>query len=121
MLNFHDSVKDDHMPEISEQELSDEEVLKELRLLKEELKDQVVVLGHHYQNDDVISFADITGDSLALAREAAKLKKPYIVFCGVHFMAETADILVGPDQKVILPDLNAWLLHGRHGKQRRHR
>lgn len=107
MLNFHDSVKDDHMPEISEQELSDDEVLQELRLLKEELKDQVVVLGHHYQNDDVISFADITGDSLALAREAAKLKKPYIVFCGVHFMAETADILVGAEQKVILPDLNA--------------
>lgn len=107
MLDLFENKKDDHLPEISETELSDSEVLIELKALKKELSDQVVVLGHHYQNDDVISFADITGDSLALAREAAKLKKPYIVFCGVHFMAETADMLVSEEQKVILPDMNA--------------
>lgn len=104
---FGDEEQDGHKPTISEAELSDDEVLVELRKLKEELKDQVVVLGHHYQQDDVISFADITGDSLQLAREAAKLDKPYIIFCGVHFMAETADMLTAPHQKVILPDLKA--------------
>lgn len=96
-----------HKPTISEEELSDDEVLVELKKIKEELKDQVVVLGHHYQQDDVINFADITGDSLQLAREAAMLDKPYIIFCGVHFMAETADMLTKPHQKVILPDLRA--------------
>ena len=94
-------------PIISEEELSDAEVLIELAKIKEELKDQVVVLGHHYQQDDVIGFADITGDSLQLAREAASLNKPYIIFCGVHFMAETTDMLTKNDQKVILPDLRA--------------
>jgi quinolinate synthase len=102
-----DEAADSHKPLISEDELSDEEVLVELKKIKEELKDKVVVLGHHYQQDDVISFADITGDSLQLAREAAKLDKPYIIFCGVHFMAETADMLTSPSQKVILPDLRA--------------
>lgn len=96
-----------HKPIISEEELSDADVLVELKKIKEELKDKVVVLGHHYQQDDVISFADITGDSLQLAREAAVLDKPYIIFCGVHFMAETADMLTSKGQKVILPDLRA--------------
>jgi quinolinate synthase len=96
-----------HKPLISEEELSDAEVLIELKKIKEELKDKVVVLGHHYQQDDVISFADITGDSLQLAREAAQIDKPYIIFCGVHFMAETTDMLTRADQKVILPDLRA--------------
>jgi quinolinate synthase len=104
---FGDEEQDIHKPTISEEELSDEQVLVELKKIKEELKDEVVVLGHHYQQDDVISFADITGDSLQLAREAAKLDKPYIIFCGVHFMAETADMLTAPHQKVILPDLKA--------------
>lgn len=94
-------------PLISEEELSDAEVLIELQKIKLELKDQVVVLGHHYQQDDVIAFADIIGDSLQLAREAASLDKPYIIFCGVHFMAETTDMLTRPNQKVILPDLRA--------------
>lgn len=108
MLNlFEDEQDDAYKPTISETELSDDEVLVELKKIKEELKDQVVVLGHHYQQDDVISFADITGDSLQLAREAAKLDKPYVIFCGVHFMAETADMLTAPHQKVILPDLKA--------------
>lgn len=99
--------KDDHLPIISKEELSDEEVIVELTKIKEELKDKVVVLGHHYQQDDVIQFADVTGDSLKLAQDAANLDKPYIVFCGVHFMAETADMLTRKDQHVILPDLNA--------------
>jgi quinolinate synthase len=106
MINLFEQ-EPDYLPAISEKELSDAEVLVELRKIKEELKDQVVVLGHHYQQDDVIEFADITGDSLALAREAAKLDKPYIMFCGVHFMAETADILSKESQQVILPDLRA--------------
>lgn len=97
-----------HIPPILETELSDDAVLVELKKIKEKLQDQVVVLGHHYQQDDVIAFSDITGDSLQLAREAAKLNdKKYIIFCGVHFMAETADILSTPEQKVLLPDLNA--------------
>jgi quinolinate synthase len=105
---FHEEESDSHKPIISEEELSDADVLVELKKIKEELKDKVVVLGHHYQQDDVISFADITGDSLQLAREAAKLKdKEYIIFCGVHFMAETADMLSESHQKVILPDLRA--------------
>ena len=75
---------------------------------KATLGDQLFILGHHYQRDDVIEFADARGDSfklsvLAQERPAAK----YIVFCGVHFMAESADILTGDDQVVILPDLNA--------------
>jgi quinolinate synthase len=68
----------------------------------------VFVLGHHYQRDEVIRFADVTGDSFKLARDAAaRPDAEYIVFCGVHFMAESADILTGPEQKVILPDLAA--------------
>ncbi|MDO9181635.1 MAG: quinolinate synthase NadA [Bacteriovorax sp.] len=112
LFESHDSSKDaenngTHKPIISEDELSDANVLIELKKIKEELRDQVVVLGHHYQQDDVINFADITGDSLQLAREAANLDKPYIIFCGVHFMAETTDMLTKPNQKVILPDLRA--------------
>jgi quinolinate synthase len=68
----------------------------------------VFVLGHHYQRDEVIEFADVTGDSFKLAREAAaRPDAEYIVFCGVHFMAESADILTSPSQKVVLPDLAA--------------
>ena len=69
---------------------------------------RVFVLGHHYQRDEVIEFADVTGDSFKLAREAAaRPEAEFIVFCGVHFMAESADILTAPTQKVILPDLAA--------------
>jgi quinolinate synthase len=99
--------KDDYLPIISEKEMSDEEVIIELKQIKEELKDKVIVLGHHYQQDDIIQFADITGDSLKLAQDAAKLTHPYVMFCGVHFMAETADMVVGENQHVILPDMNA--------------
>jgi len=71
------------------------------------LGDQVVILGHHYQRDEVVRFADFRGDSLRLAQQAAAAEARYIVFCGVHFMAESADILRRPHQQVILPDLNA--------------
>ncbi len=75
---------------------------------KAELGRDLVILGHHYQQDDVVAFADFVGDSFQLSREAAKLSDArYVVFCGVHFMAESADILTGPQQKVILPDLGA--------------
>ena len=109
MLDIYDDLKStDHLPEIPESELSDEKVLEELTAIKKRLGARVVVLGHHYQQDDVIAFADITGDSLELARKAADLKDAeFIMFCGVHFMAETADMLTGPNQKVILPDMRA--------------
>ncbi|MGL5823300.1 MAG: quinolinate synthase NadA [Nocardioides sp.] len=75
---------------------------------KAALGNRVFVLGHHYQRDEVIQFADVTGDSFKLAREAAaRPDAEYIVFCGVHFMAESADILTATRQKVILPDLAA--------------
>lgn len=106
MIDFYNDTQD-HLPAVDEKELTDEQVLAELKELKEELVDKVVVVGHHYQQDDVISFADYTGDSLKLARDAAELDKEYIIFCGVHFMAETADMLTQKNQKVILPDLNA--------------
>jgi len=99
--------EDDYKPLISEEELNDEQVIEEIHKIREELGDKVVVLGHHYQQDDVIQFSDYKGDSLKLAQDAANLNSPYVVFCGVHFMAETADMLTRPDQKVILPDMNA--------------
>jgi len=68
---------------------------------------RAVILGHHYQRDEVIRFADFRGDSYKLAQEAARTKAEYIVFCGVHFMAESADVLAQHRQQVILPDLNA--------------
>jgi quinolinate synthase len=74
---------------------------------KRELGDRVVVLGHHYQRDEVIRFADFRGDSYKLAQEAARTRAEYIIFCGVHFMAESADVLAQTGQQVILPDLNA--------------
>ena len=88
--------------------LSDDEMDERIAAAKRTLGDRVVILGHHYQRDEVIKFADFTGDSLKLARTAAtKTTAEYIVFCGVHFMAESADILRAPHQKVVLPDLAA--------------
>ncbi|MBA0050258.1 quinolinate synthase NadA [Streptomyces sp. AJS327] len=87
---------------------SDPDLVERARAAKERLGERVFVLGHHYQRDEVIEFADVTGDSFKLARDAAaRPEAEYIVFCGVHFMAESADILTGPDQRVILPDLAA--------------
>jgi len=83
------------------------ELLDEIRQLRATLGDKVLILGHHYQREEVIGFADVTGDSLKLAQYAASTPAPYIIFCGVHFMAETADILTSDEQTVILPDLAA--------------
>ncbi|MBB5342818.1 quinolinate synthase NadA [Tunturiibacter empetritectus] len=74
---------------------------------REKLGTDVVLLGHHYQRDEVIRFADFTGDSYKLSKVAAETDAKYMLFCGVHFMAETADVLGRPWQQVILPDLNA--------------
>jgi quinolinate synthase len=74
---------------------------------REKLGTDVVLLGHHYQRDEVIRFADFTGDSYKLSKVAAETNAKYMLFCGVHFMAETADVLARPWQQVILPDLNA--------------
>ena len=87
---------------------SDPDLVARARAAKERLGDRVFVLGHHYQRDEVIEFADVTGDSFKLAREAAaRPEAEYIVFCGVHFMAESADILTSSAQQVVLPDLAA--------------
>jgi len=104
-LNFFEP--DLHLPPISEQELSDNDVLLEITHLKKELQNEVLILGHHYQSDDVIQFADYVGDSLALAKVAQKKPYSFIIFCGVHFMAETADMLTPKNCQVILPDPNA--------------
>ena len=74
---------------------------------REKLAGEAIILGHHYQRDEVIRFADFTGDSYKLSKAAAESKAKYMIFCGVHFMAETADVLAQPWQQVILPDLNA--------------
>src|SRR5829696_2255643 len=88
--------------------LSDDEMDERIAAAKRTLGDRLVILGHHYQRDEVIRFADFIGDSLKLSRAAAsKTTAEYIVFCGVHFMAESADILRAPHQKVVLPDLAA--------------
>lgn len=87
---------------------SDPGLVERARAARATLGDSVFVLGHHYQRDEVIAFADVTGDSFRLAREAAaRPEAQYIIFCGVHFMAESADVLTGPDQQVLLPDLAA--------------
>jgi quinolinate synthase len=87
---------------------SDPDLVARARAAKATLGDRVFVLGHHYQRDEVIQFADVTGDSFKLAREAAaRPDADYIVFCGVHFMAESADILTSSSQAVVLPDLAA--------------
>ncbi|MDT0529379.1 quinolinate synthase NadA [Micromonospora sp. DSM 115977] len=87
---------------------SDPDLVARATAAKAALGSKVFVLGHHYQRDEVIQFADVTGDSFKLAREAAaRPDAEYIVFCGVHFMAESADILTSDAQKVILPDLAA--------------
>ena len=89
-------------------EASDPELVSRARIARSALGDRALVLGHHYQRDEVIEFADITGDSFKLAQAAAaQSSAEYIIFCGVHFMAESADILTSSNQKVILPDLAA--------------
>lgn len=87
---------------------SDPDLVQRAAAAKAALGDRVFILGHHYQRDEVIQFADVTGDSFKLAQQAAaRPHAEYIVFCGVHFMAESADILTNTNQKVLLPDLAA--------------
>ena len=89
-------------------DLADEEMSDRITSARRELGSRLLILGHHYQRDEVIKFADCTGDSFKLARQAAERRDAdYIVFCGVHFMAESADVLSAPHQRVILPDLAA--------------
>lgn len=84
------------------------EMENRIREIKEKLGDRLFIPGHHYQKDEVIQFADAVGDSLQLAQVAAANKKAkHIVFCGVHFMAETADMLTTDEQIVYLPDMRA--------------
>ncbi len=87
--------------------LDDAECEHRIRSAKEYLGERLIVLGHHYQREEVYRHADFTGDSLKLSRQAARTQADYIVFCGVHFMAEVADILSRPEQTAILPDLAA--------------
>lgn len=88
--------------------LSETELSERIEAARKTLGERLVILGHHYQRDDVICHADFTGDSFKLAQQAAtRPNADYIVFCGVHFMAESADILSGEHQQVILPDLAA--------------
>ncbi|MFQ5860022.1 MAG: quinolinate synthase NadA [Dehalococcoidia bacterium] len=90
------------------QHLTAQELDLRIARAKELLSHRLVILGHHYQRDEVIRFADYRGDSFKLSKQAASHRDAeYIVFCGVHFMAETADILSGPHQKVILPNITA--------------
>src|SRR5262245_22065252 len=88
--------------------LNDTELDNRIRAAREELGRRLLILGHHYQRDEVIKFADFRGDSFKLAQWAASHKDAeYIVFCGVHFMAESADVLSADYQKVVLPDMSA--------------
>ncbi|MGP0029915.1 MAG: quinolinate synthase NadA [Acidimicrobiales bacterium] len=87
---------------------SAEDLARRIGAAKSALGSRLFVLGHHYQRDDVMCWADARGDSFGLSRTAAEqTEAAYIVFCGVHFMAESADVLTGPHQQVLLPDLNA--------------
>ena len=87
---------------------SDPDLVQRARAARAALGSKVMILGHHYQRDEVIEFADITGDSFKLAQAAAENPQAeYVIFCCVHFMAESADVLTADNQKVILPDLAA--------------
>ncbi|MGI8668671.1 MAG: quinolinate synthase NadA [Aridibacter sp.] len=87
--------------------MSDEEISERIEAARDEMGSRVVILGHHYQREDVVQHADLKGDSYQLSVMASQTDAEFIVFCGVHFMAESADILGRDDQTVILPDLGA--------------
>ena len=88
--------------------ISEKEALELIAQYKRQLADRIVILGHHYQRDEIIQFVDFTGDSLKLSRIGAEQKDAeFIIFCGVHFMAESADILAQDYQKVLLPHMAA--------------
>ena len=97
-----------------------DDLARRIASAKATLGERLFILGHHYQRDEIIRWADARGDSYRLSVLAQQRPQAdYIVFCGVHFMAESADILTADHQTVILPDLNAGLLDGRHGRHRR--
>ena len=89
--------------------LSPEEQMISERIteLKQKLGNDLLILGHHYQRDSIVMHADFLGDSFMLSQKAAESSAKYIIFCGVHFMAESADILTDDNQSVILPNLRA--------------
>ncbi|MED3822585.1 quinolinate synthase NadA [Priestia flexa] len=106
-MNLFETLKTKTLP-FEYSMMSDEEMKRRIRIIKQKLGAQLYILGHHYQKDEVYKFADAVGDSLQLSQMAAANKKAaYIVFCGVHFMAETADILTTSSQRVVLPDMRA--------------
>ncbi|MDQ6952517.1 MAG: quinolinate synthase NadA [Mariprofundaceae bacterium] len=88
-------------------DIPEEIMMEKIQTLKDELGSKVLILGHHYQREEVFHFADVSGDSLKLSQQAAAADAANIIFCGVHFMAETADILTSDEQAVFLPDLAA--------------
>lgn len=107
LLEILEHEKKEMMPE-SYKNRTVEEMEQRVREIKEKFGDRLYIPGHHYQKDEVIKFSDTTGDSLQLAQAAAEnTAAEYIVFCGVHFMAETADMLTTDEQKVLLPDMRA--------------
>ena len=88
--------------------LSKDELIQKIREHKKRLGDELIILGHHYQRDEIIELSDLRGDSFKLAKLASEQKQAkYIVFCGVHFMAESAEILAQPEQAVFIPDIQA--------------
>ncbi|MFA9557457.1 quinolinate synthase NadA [Evansella sp. AB-rgal1] len=106
-LELFESLKTGTLPEEYKQR-TDEELIARAREIKEKLGKKLFIPGHHYQKDEVIQFSDATGDSLQLAQISAQnTEAEYVVFCGVHFMAETADILTEEHQTVVLPDMRA--------------
>ena len=104
---FQSGVRWQKLP-VSYMKMQPEELDARILEARAALGERLVILGHHYQRDEIIKYADLRGDSFKLSQHAASQESAeYIVFCGVHFMAETADILSGPQQKVILPNLTA--------------
>ena len=85
----------------------EQDIANRITQLKEQLGDDLLILGHHYQRDSIVMHADFLGDSFMLCQKAAQSTAKYIVFCGVHFMAESADILTSDEQTVILPNMRA--------------
>ena len=107
ILQYFEEQKSGTLPNLY-RDLTPEQMEGRIREIKEQLGSKLFIPGHHYQRDDVIQFADAVGDSLQLAQICADNKEAeHIVFCGVHFMAETADILTTDQQKVYLPDMRA--------------
>src|SRR5699024_7897589 len=110
MVNILDLLKKDNQATIPEhyKNLTEVEMKERVIKIKKELGNKLFIPAHHYQKNEVVEFADTTGDSLQLAQECAKNEEAqFIVFCGVHFMAETADMLTNDEQTVLLPDLRA--------------